>query len=206
MNWLDIAIILLWGISILMGWRTGLLAAAFSAGGAAAGVFLAGRFSDDVSDLFTDSVSSDTLATVIAYAAILVAVFVAAQVLRGMLAVPLKGAMKAVSIAWVDNLSGVALGIVLGLALSGALIAMMARFANDLPTDVEVSNLDLSGMARTEFQEGLNESLLGSALVPAFLEARGAIPGESLGFVPDDFDVALDILEAQIEGGSREGS
>ena len=206
MNWLDIAIIFLLGISILMGWRTGLLAAAFSAGGAAAGVFLAGRLSDDVSDLFTDSVSSDTLATVIAYAAILVAVFVAAQLLRGVLAVPLKGAMKAVSIAWVDNLSGVALGLVLGLALSGALIAMMARFANDLPADVEVSNLDLSSMARTEFQEGLNESLLGSALVPAFLEARGAIPGESLGFVPDDFDVALDILEAQMEGGSREGS
>ena len=206
MNWLDIAIISLLGISILMGWRTGLLAAAFSAGGAAVGVFLAGRFSDDVSDLLTDSVSSDTLATVIAYAAILVAVFVAAQVLRGVLTVPVKGAMKAVSIDWMDNLSGVALGLVLGLALSGALIAMMARFASDLPTDVEVSNMDLSGVPRTEFQDGLNESLLGSILVPAFLEVRGAIPGDSLGFVPDDFDVALDILEAQIDGESREGS
>ena len=81
---------------------------------------------------------------------------------------------------------------------------MMARLASDLPKEIEV--VDLEGIDRTELQTGLNDSLIESALVPAYLEARRSIPGDAMGFVPDDFDAALDILEAQINGGSREGS
>ena len=204
MNWLDLAILFLLGISILLGWRTGLFSAAFLAGGAAAGVFVAGHISDDVSELFTDSLFSDTLATVIAYAAITTVVFVTVQALRGVIGGPLRRMMKAISVQWMDNLGGAALGIVLGLALTGGLIAMMARLASDLPKEFEV--VDLEGIDRTELQTGLNDSLIESALVPAYLEARRSIPGDAMGFVPDDFDAALDILEAQINGGSREGS
>ena len=204
LNWLDLAILFLLGISILLGWRTGLFSAAFLAGGAAAGVFVAGHISDDVSELFTDSLFSDTLATVIAYAAITTVVFVTVQALRGVIGGPLRRMMKAISVQWMDNLGGAALGIVLGLALTGGLIAMMARLASDLPKEFEV--VDLEGIDRTELQTGLNDSLIESALVPAYLEARRSIPGDAMGFVPDDFDAALDILEAQINGGSREGS
>ena len=204
LNWLDLAILFLLGISILLGWRTGLFSAAFLAGGAAAGVFVAGHISDDVSELFTDSLFSDTLATVIAYAAITTVVFVTVQALRGVIGGPLRRMMKAISVQWMDNLGGATLGIVLGLALTGGLIAMMARLASDLPKEFEV--VDLEGIDRTELQTGLNDSLIESALVPAYLEARRSIPGDAMGFVPDDFDAALDILEAQINGGSREGS
>lgn len=204
MNWLDIAILFLLGISIVLGWRTGLFSAAFLAGGAAAGVFVAGRFSDDVAELLTDSLFSDTLATVISYAVIAFIIFVAVQTLRGFIGEPLHRVMKAISVHWVDNLGGAVFGLLLGLALTGGLIAMMARFASDLPQDIEA--MDLAGIDRTELQTGLNDSLTESALVPAFLEARRSIPGNAMGFVPDDFDVALDILEAQIDGRSREGS
>ncbi len=204
MNWLDVAILFLLGISILLGWRTGLFNAAFLATGAAAGVFVAGHISDDVAELFTDSLFSDTLATVIAYATITTVVFIAVQALRGLLKGPLDRMMKFVSIHWMDNLSGAVLGVVLGLALTGGLIAMLARLASDLPKEIEV--IDLEGIDRTELQAGLNDSLTESALVPAYLEARRSIPGDAMGFVPDDFDVALDILEAQINGGGREGS
>ena len=204
MNWLDVAILFLLGVSIMLGWRTGLFNAAFLAGGAAAGVFVAGHISGPVSELFTNSLFSDSLATVIAYAAITAVVFAAAQVLRGVLKRPLHGMMKAVSVQWMDNLGGAALGVVLGLALTGGLITMMARLASDLPKEIEV--VDLQGIDRTELQTGLNDSLTESALVPAYLEARHSIPGDAMGFVPDDFDVALDILEAQINGAGREGS
>ena len=204
MNWLDVAILFLLGISILLGWRTGLFNAAFLAGGAAAGVFVAGHISDDVADLFTDSLSSDTLATVIAYAAITIVVFVAVQALRGLLKRPLDTIMKFVSVKWIDNMGGAVLGVALGIALTGGLIAMMARLASDLPKEIEV--VDLEGIDRTELQTGLNDSLTESALVPAYLDARRSIPGDAMGFVPDDFDIALDILEAQINGAGREGS
>ena len=204
MNWLDIAILFLLGISIVLGWKTGLLSAAFLAGGAAAGAFVAGRFSDDVSGLFTDSLFSDTLATVISYGVIVAIIFTAVQALRRFLKTPLDRVMSAVSVKWVDNLGGAAFGLLLGLALTGGLIAMMARFSSDLPEDIEA--MDLAGIDRTELQTGLNDSLTESGLVPAYLEARRSIPGDAMGFVPDDFDVALDILEAQIDGGNREGS
>ena len=204
MNWLDVAILFLLGISILLGWRTGLFNAAFLAGGAAAGVFVAGHISGAVSELFTDSLFSDSLATVIAYAAITTVVFVAMQVLRGVLKRPLHGMMKVVSVQWMDNMGGAALGIVLGIALTGGLVAMMARLASDLPKEIEM--VELEGIDRTELQRGLNDSLTESALVPAYLEARHSIPGDAMGFVPDDFDAALDILEAQINGAGREGS
>ena len=204
MNWLDVAILFLLGISILLGWRTGLFNAAFLAAGAAVGVFVAGHISDDVSELFTDSLFSDTLATVIAYATITTVVFIAVQALRGLLKRPLDRMMKFVSVQWVDNMGGAILGVALGLALTGGLIAMMARLASDLPKEIEV--VDLEGIDRTELQTVLNDSLTESALVPAYLEARRSVPGEAMGFVPDDFDVALDILEAQINGGGREGS
>ena len=190
-------------MSIVLGWRTGLFNAAFLAGGAAAGVFVAGRFSDDVAELLTDSLFSDTLATVISYAVIVAIIFVAVQALRGFLNRPLHRIMRIVSVKWMDNLGGAAFGLLLGLALTGGLIAMMARFASDLPEDIEA--IDLAGIDRTELQTGLNDSLTESGLVPAYLEARRSIPGDAMGFVPDDFDVALDILEAQIDGGNREG-
>ncbi|MDE2860243.1 MAG: CvpA family protein [Chloroflexota bacterium] len=204
MNWLDIAILFLLGISVLLGWRTGLFNAAFLAGGAAAGVFVAGHLSDDVSELFTDSLFSDTLATVISYAVITTIVFLAVQALRETIKAPFHKIMKAVSVKWVDNLGGAALGLVLGLALTGGSVAMMARLASDLPKEIEA--MDLEGIDRTELQTGLNDSLTESALVPVYLEARRSVPGDAMGFVPDDFDVALDILEAQIDGGNREGS
>ena len=204
MNWLDIAILFLLGISIVLGWRTGLFSAAFAAGGAAAGIFVAGRFSDDIAELLTDSLFSYTVATVISYAVIAIIIFVAVQALRGYLNRPLHRIMRAISVQWMDNLGGAAFGLLLGLALTGGLIAMMARFASDLPQDLEA--MDLAGIDRTELQDGLNDSLTESALVPAYLEARRSIPGDAMGFVPDDFDVALDILEAQIDGGNREGS
>ncbi len=206
MNWLDIAIIILLGVCILLGWKSGLIGAAFTAGGAAAGVFLAGRFSDDVSDMFTDSVSSDTLATVIAYVAILTVVFVLAQVLRSVFTFSVKGSMKVFSVAWVDNLGGAALGLVLGLAMSGALIATMARLATHLPIHGSVEDIELAAVARTDIQSALNDSLLDSTLTPGFLAMRGTLPASALGFMPDDYAAALDILEAQIEDDSREGS
>ena len=204
MNWLDIAIIILLGVCILLGWKTGLLGAAFSAGGAAVGVFLAGRFSDDVAGLFTDSATGDTLASVLAYAAILAVVFVAVQMLRSVVTLSVKAPMKVFSMAWLDNLGGAVLGFALGLAMTAALLATMARLASNLPTHASIEDLDVTTMARSNVQSSLNDSLLDSALVPACLAMRGALPGSALGFVPDDYATALDVLEAQMDGESGE--
>ena len=114
MNWLDLVITVTWISGLFLGWKMGLFGAVFAAGGAVVGVFLAARFSDNVADLLTDSVTSDTLATVIAYVAILALVFTAAQVLRTVL---IEG-LKRVAMGWLDPVGGMLLGLVAGLAPS----------------------------------------------------------------------------------------
>ena len=208
MNWLDIVIIATWVFGFIVGWRMGLFGAIFTTGGMLVGVLVAARFSDNVSEVITDSVSSDTLTTVIAYGIILLAVFVAAQVLRSIV----KGILKLVFLGWVDTVGSLALGLVIGVVLSGALITVLARYSSDLP-DLPVESLlertpgggfiafgiDIADIARNSLQEKLNTALVESTLVPVFLDIRGAIPGHALGFVPDDFKVALDVLEVQID-------
>ena len=209
MNWLDIVIIALWGIGFFVGWRMGLLGTVFTTGGLIVGVLLAGRLSDNISELITDSVSSDTLATIIAYGIILFAVFIAAQVLRTVV----KGVLKMVFLGWVDTVGSLALGLVMGVVLSGALITVLARYSSDLPLEL----LDLAPgevisdqpieflIERVGIQEKLNTAMVESTLIPIFLDIRSAIPGHALGFVPDDFKVALDVLETQIDSQQVDG-
>lgn len=209
MNWLDIVIIALWGIGFFVGWRMGLLGTIFTTGGLIVGVLLAGRLSDNISELITDSVSSDTLATIIAYGIILFAVFIAAQVLRTVV----KGVLKMVFLGWVDTVGSLALGLVMGVVLSGALITVLARYSSDLPLEL----LDLAPgevisdqpieflIERVGIQEKLNTAMVESTLIPIFLDIRSAIPGHALGFVPDDFKVALDVLETQIDSQQVDG-
>lgn len=209
MNWLDIVIVAMWGIGFFVGWRMGLFGAIFTTGGLIVGVLLAGRLSDNVAELLTDSISSDTMATVIAYGIILFAVFVAAQVLKTIV----KGILKMVFLGWVDTVGSLALGLVAGVVLSGALITVMARYSSDLPLELldlapgeVISNLPVEFLIeRSGIQEKLNTAMVESTLLPVFLDIRGAIPGQALGFVPDDFKVALDVLETQIDSQQGDG-
>ena len=181
----------------------GLFGAIFTTGGLLVGVLLAARFSDNVSELITDSVSSDTLATVIAYGIILFAVFVAAQVIRTIV----KSILKMVFLGWVGTVGSLALGLVMGIVLSGALITVLARYSSDLPLELldlapgeVISNLPLEFLIeRAGIQKKLNTALVESTLVPVFLDIRDAVPGHALGFVPDDFKVAMDVLEVEID-------
>ena len=209
MNWLDIVIIALWGIGFFVGWKMGLLGSIFTTGGLVVGVLLAGRLSDNVSELITDSVSSDTLATIIAYGIILIAVFVAAQVLRTVV----KGILKMVFLGWVDTVGSLALGLGMGVVLSGALITVLARYSSDLPLELldlapgdVISDLPVEFLIeRAGIQEKLNRAMMESTLIPVFLDIRSVIPGHALGFVPDDFKVALDVLETQIDSQQEDG-
>ena len=207
MNWLDFVIIATWVFGFFAGWRIGLFGAIFSTGGLVVGVLLAARLSDNVSDLITDSISSDSLATVVAYGIILLATFLAAQVLKNIV----KRMLKLVFLGWVDAVGAIGLGLVIGLVLSGALITVTARYSTDLPLGVQkLIDGDVTGrlsvpsiIERTGVQDQLNKALVESSLVPLFLDIRGALPGHSLGFVPDDFKIALDILQVEIDNANK---
>ena len=196
MNWLDIVIIVLMGIGGVVGWRMGITRAVFTVAGLVLGIFLAARFSDDVAELFTDAISSDTVATVIAYIIIIAMVMLIARIIRGMI-------LKALSLfflKWVDDMGGLALGFAGGAIVAAALILGLAGYSYnfELPQDL-IPGPIMDQVERFEAKEGVQSALTGSGIVPIFLDIRGALPADALGFVPDDFKVALDILEETIE-------
>ncbi len=191
-NWLDVVITVAWIMGLFLGWRMGLFGAIFAAGGTVVGVFLAARFSDDIADLLTNSVSSDTLATVIAYVVILAAVFVAAQILRS----TVKEGLKRVALGWVDPIGGMALGLLLGFLLAGALITLMARYSTNLPPDSGGDTAIMVAVDRSGLQEGMHNSLSDSNLVPVYLEVMESFPVNAvLVPVAEDFWFSLWLLK-----------
>ena len=128
MNWFDIVIIAIIGVGAFMGMRTGLIGAGITAIGGIIGWLIAGRVSDKVGGLFGDSLTGDTIATVITYVIIIaIALFIArivARIVRPVLSIATLGLSS-----MVDKLGGLALGLLLGLAISGAFIVVTARFA-----------------------------------------------------------------------------
>ena len=195
MNWLDIVITVTWISGLFLGWRMGLFGAVFAAGGAVVGVFLAARFSDNIADLLTDSVSSDTLATVIAYVAILAAVFTTSQILRTIL---IEG-LKRVAMGWVDPVGGMVLGLAAGFLLSGAIVTVMARYSTDLPNGLSENEAVMILLDRSGLQQNARDILVNSSLVKVYLDVRDAVPGNVFAPVPEDFWHALQILELEID-------
>lgn len=200
MNWLDIVITVTWILGLFLGWKMGLFGAIFAAGGAVVGVFLANRFSDNIADLLTDSVSGDTLASVIAYVAILAAVFTAAQILRTML---IEG-LKRTALGWVDPVGGVILGLAAGFLLAGALVTVMARYSTNLPPDTGGSTAVMVAVDTSGLQQRVRNSLIDSSLVTVYLDVIDSFPGNAV-MIPfaEDFWLSLWLLKTDFDfGGS----
>ena len=212
MNWLDFVLIAILVIAALFGMRVGLIGAAFNAAGIYIGWLLAGQYSDDVGNIFADSVSNDTLVTVISYVIIIV-VAVAVSNFVGKIVKPLLTVFTLGLSSMVDKLGGLALGLLLGIAISGAVVIGLSRLTYNFDTDV-ITSVIPGGVAETvaevqaqldtldkveDVREQLESGLTESTLVPIFIDITDAIPANALGLIPDDFKVALDFLEISIE-------
>ena len=196
MNWLDIVLIVIFVVALLQGLKLGLLGAAVTAIGAIVGWQLAGQFSDDVGGLFGGT--GDTVATVVAYVIVIslsmTAIRFAYRLVRPFLIViPI--------VPLVDRLGGVALGLIAGIVLSGAVIIILARFAYDfeLPEGGVAGQVAQRVPDPTETRESVENALTESSIVPKFISVTDAVPASALGFVPSDFKASLDILDERIE-------
>ncbi len=190
MNWFDYGVAGVAIIGLLIGWKMGLLGAIFNAIGVVVGIFIAGHFSDDIASWIADQGTGDAVATVLAYVVIVVGVFVAAQVAKGVT----KKMLSLVFLGWVDSLGSILVGLVFGLTLAGAVILAVARFGSDLPTEGAVGMV----VEMTGFRGSIQGALVKSTLVPVFIDITKAIPADAMGFVPGDFRLALEDIEQRI--------
>ena len=202
MNWLDILFIVIIVLATIVGMRAGLFGTAFSVIGVLVGWALASQFSDDIGEIVGGSGSGDTIITGIAYIIIVVLTLVAARIIWRIVRPILSGFTLGLS-NMADRLGGAALGVLIGFALTGALIVLLGRLTYDFAVpDLPGGNISdraarlIPDPERT--RAPLERSLSESAIVPIFIDVTSVIPGGALGFVPWDFQASLEVLEQNI--------
>ncbi len=197
MNWFDYLLLAIIAAGAVAGMRLGVIGAAFMAVGGLVGWQLSGRLSDDVGGLLS-SVSGDTWVTSLSYVVIVgLSVVVAAYAWR--LARPFLMAATMGMSGMVNKLGGLALGIVIGATASFALIVVSAR----LTYDFELPDGGIAGSVTERVpvqgsREWLEGVLVDSTIVSTFVDVADAVPGSTLGFIPSDFEAALNILEERL--------
>jgi membrane protein required for colicin V production len=121
MNWLSILIIVVALLLGFVGFRQGIIRTVFGIAGLIGGIVLAGRYYGALAGVL--SPGGAIWASVAAYAIILLATLVVAGLVGHFVA-------KLVSLAafgWLDRLIGLLLGVFVGLLLSAAALAIVAK-------------------------------------------------------------------------------
>ncbi|MCD6299969.1 MAG: CvpA family protein [Dehalococcoidales bacterium] len=122
MSWLDIVIIIVIAIPTILGLKTGIIKASFSLAGLILGVILAGHYYVPLSEQL--SALSPGIARIVAFAIILVGVWVIAILLSGLV----ERAVTMMLLGWVNRLVGAVFGFVVGAILCSALLAIWVKF------------------------------------------------------------------------------
>jgi membrane protein required for colicin V production len=146
MNWLDIVIIVVVVGLGIAGLRQGMIRTVFGIAGLIGGIFLAGRYYDELAErLFPSGAIWGNIA---AYAIIAIATLVVAGVIGWLLAKLVNFA----ALGWLDRVMGFILGVVIGGLLFAAILAIVLHFGDYYP-----------GMEAT-----ISQSAIASFLVTAF--------------------------------------
>lgn len=122
MNWLDIVIIVVVALLGIVGLRQGLIRTVFGIAGLIGGIFLAGRYYDELAALLFPS--SAIWSNIAAYAIIAVATMVVAGVIGWLIA----KFVSFVALGWLDKLVGCILGVVIGALLCTAILAIAVKY------------------------------------------------------------------------------
>jgi len=196
-NWIDFVIIGISITSILIGWRVGLLGTIFTTAGLFLGILFAGRFSDDIAALITDSVSNDTLATVISYAVIIIGAFIISQIVKS----TTKRMLNMLLLGWVDSAGGIFLGFLASMIICGALLITLTRLSTDVVSSTSGDSLEtmLINSQRSAVQSSIHDSLVESSLVPTYVDIALMLPENALDIIPEEFRLVMASLDEDIK-------
>ena len=186
MNWLDYTLIVILLIGLVVGLRIGILGAIYCTGVVFLAWLVAAQLGSLVGTFFELFLDDDRIVTVVSFT-VLMAVVV---YFGGKLWAPIRtalgiGTLGASNI--VDRVGGLAVGLVLGVAVSGALLVGLMRLANTSNATFE------------SFRGGLETALVESTMVPPFVKGTDALPADSLGLIPGDFRTSLEVIKDRIE-------
>lgn len=211
LNWLDLIIVIAIATGAFYGLKFGLIKAAFIVLGVLIGTLFAGQLSDKIAELLTDSYAADTVITVISYVIVIVGGVIAGN-LTSKFAKPVLTMITLGLSTLLDRIGGLLLGVLIAGLLCSAMITGLARLTYSFEADLILKVLetvpepvgDQVGLSDKldqvmEVKQELENTLTGSAVVPVFITVTNTIPWNTLGYIPSDFKIALEILGKNIE-------
>ena len=168
MNWVDIVIIVVWGVTALWGYSKGLLGVLGPLISLVVGLALASRIGDSVGQMFSSVTDNENAQTVAGFILIIVVILIAGGIISFAISRVL-GVIPLFGLA--NSLSGMAAGILIGFLLLSGVLTNIQRF----PV--------------RDYDESINESKLGVFLADNFdVVIRG------LKLIPGDWDDEIDKL------------
>ena len=168
MNWVDIVIIVVWGVTALWGYSKGLLGVLVPLISLVVGLALASRIGDSVGQMFSSVTDNENAQTVAGFILIIVVILIAGGIISFAISRVL-GVIPLFGLA--NSLSGMAAGILIGFLLLSGVLTNIQRF----PV--------------RDYDESINESKLGVFLADNFdVVIRG------LKLIPGDWDDEIDKL------------
>jgi len=124
-NWVDIVILIIIGISVFSGLKRGLVTSVLSLIGFILGIVLAGNFYKQLGNVL-GFISNEDVANIVAFIIILGLVMAAAAIIAGIL----KTILKAVMLGWVDHLGGAVFGLLASVLTISALLAIVVKYTD----------------------------------------------------------------------------
>lgn len=123
MNWVDVIILLMVALTTFSSLRTGFLRQALTLIGLVVGGYAALTHHETLAKPLETAVGNSTLAAIVAFVLILIAVWVASATLAAMA----RRALKASGLAWTDNLLGMLVGLLAGLFFTVCFLLLFIR-------------------------------------------------------------------------------
>jgi len=125
MNWIDIVIVIIIAFSAFTSLRMGFLRQTLTLMGFVVGIYSALSYQEALAKALSSYIKNSSLAVIVAFVLILVAVWVAFAILASLA----RGALKAFGLAWTDNLFGMVVGLLAGLFVTVCLLLLFARIS-----------------------------------------------------------------------------
>ena len=203
--WLDGVLLAILFAALVWGFRKGILGGASLPVGVLFGWWLAASYSDDLSRL--------AIVIGLAHSAISSAIFLGVIVLATVLIVKIGEWLHEklflglpLVIGPRDKLGGMFLGLMAAVSLSAVVLITVARLGFDFVIETPPYRTAEPGpgiVAVENQRQALVDSLQGSRGRRYFMAVREFLPDEFMGLARNDFDVALDLLERNIDRESN---
>ena len=125
MNWIDLLVLAVWGVTAFWGFKTGIIRMVVPLVVVLVGLALSSRIAEPVGNLFSIFSDNENVQTVAAFIAIFLALFI----IGGVLSNVMKTAISIIPLAGLaNNLIGALIGILIGFVLLSGVLTGLQKF------------------------------------------------------------------------------